>query len=954
MLVIIVTLVLTALVALGITGMEIDSSITAVLPEDNPDFKYSELISEEFTSSEEIIISILSRPENISEEDYLKEVSSLPIDPEEIIASAGTLDNEPKWTLYSVPYIELISKITEKVLTLENVLVNGVNSIVTIANQYDQNQTTGFEEELTQNKVSWVKKQIEQNPMARGKIINKYHDNTVITVPIPNELSYSDTDLNNFLDSLIEELDTIFADYEGIRYELTGQPKVKADITKYIRNDVTFLLPIAILIVMFIIFFTTKSFKGTLIPLVVTILSVVWTFGLKGLLGWMGFDAGALTLTESVLPVVLISVACADGIHITNQALYFIDRGVPGKAAVYDAMQLVRLPVILAAITTAVGFGSLVFSPGRSLKNMGVFLAFGVIMAMVFSLILIPVLISYFKPQRFSQKKANSDNSNRFAFTRWMRPFITRVLKYRWIVMIITIALLSISLPASMKVKTDQDEVRFFKKDAPVRMATENIEKNLGGISTMYFIIEKAVPALEQQRDKPDSEKKEVELTNADYIVPRHLYKKNSIEWTAEDRKLIDNSLTQLRAQELIQKRAELCAPVSYTTSYASYFQLIDYLFKGKLQQKNFKMPRNNLRFYNTLRNFEQQEMIDDTITEKFVTENGEKLNTHIRIQDSNTSSMEQVVTSINDFAFLLYQLDPELKEDLTLLGKNPYHRSFKQRLKSEQFISSIDQAKKLAKVNGYRSVEQWYQNYSSFERFNSIKPASFGFSINQIIPDTEKTIYKLMENSDFRLIADHFEKRDLQVLTTSPIKFRWAGDYIRIINGSIIVQSQIISLAVATIIILILLTLIFRSPLTGILLTVPVIIAIFLNFTIMWIFKVSLNPATSIVASVGMGVGIDYSIHYYSRFRKLYQMTQDYNGSLVEAAVQSSSGIILNAIAVGVGFLVLFFSKYTIIQQMGLIVAFSMLTSGFGALTILPALLRIFKPKVSLKGMLI
>lgn len=918
-LIILITVILTVLVAFGIFGMKVDSSITAVLSEDNPDFLYNQEISKTFTSSEEIIISILTTPEGV--------------DPKDLRSSFDLDEIEPSYSLYSVPNIELINRVTNLVLSMSQVLKSGVNSLITIANQYDQDGNIKYTGEITEETVAWVKKSVETNPMSKGKIINDAHTNTIITVPIPEKLSYQDTELNDFLSNLEVELNKIFADYPNTRYELTGQPKVKADITKYIMADISFLLPIAILVVMIAIFFMTQSFRATLIPLIVTILSVVWTFGLKGLLGLLGSDMGALTLTESVLPVVLISVACAEGIHITNQSLYFIDRGVPGKAAVYDAMQLVRLPVILSAVTTAVGFGSLVFSPGRSLKNMGIFLAFGVIIAMVFSLILIPVLISFFKTKRFSERRSNRNIESRFDFTQIIRPLTEKIIRKKWMIVIITILLIAISIPATLNIRTDQDEVRFFIPKAPVRIATENIEKNLGGISTMYLI---------------------AQSVDEFPLIPRTTYKKNQKDWTQEDATLVGKSLDQLRAFELIQERAEMEKAVSYTTSYVSYLQLINYLFKGKLNQENYILPNSPLYFSKfTITNFEQQSMVGDELTQKFITPIGDMLNINIRIQDSNTSSMQKVVNDMDEFICKLYQLDKSVLKDYYRLttedAYTPEPKSTSTKIKGDQMIHQIQWMQNEAKRLKFKTVEDWYQ----YNRFAPAYKNSSTLSPDQYFLDLQRLAPRPDFSNDFelRMIADQFSVKNLKNLAENPIRFRWAGDYIRIVNGSIIIESQIISLFTATIIILLLLAVIFKSLLTGFLLSIPVILAIFLNFTVMWLFGISLNPATSIVASVGMGVGIDYSIHYYSRFKKIYQISHDYKQSLIEGAVQSSSGIIFNALAVAIGFLVLYLSKYTIIKQMGLIVALTMITSAVGALTILPALFALFKPKVSTRG---
>jgi hypothetical protein len=178
-------------------------------------------------------------------------------------------------------------------------------------------------------------------------------------------------------------------------------------------------------------------------------------------------------------------------------------------------------------------------------------------------------------------------------------------------------------------------------------------------------------------------------------------------------------------------------------------------------------------------------------------------------------------------------------------------------------------------------------------------------------------------------------------------VTVRYANHYIRVVMMDLIIDSQIFSLVTVLIAITILMSIIFRSPVIGIFTSLPVFIAVMLNFTIMWAFNITLNIGTSIIASVGMGVGIDYAIHYFSRFKLLLKTSGDYDGSVVKAATQTSRAILFNATAVGIGFLVLLFSEYGVIANIGWITTVSMFTTAFGSLIILPALLSIFKPKI-------
>jgi predicted RND superfamily exporter protein len=162
-----------------------------------------------------------------------------------------------------------------------------------------------------------------------------------------------------------------------------------------------------------------------------------------------------------------------------------------------------------------------------------------------------------------------------------------------------------------------------------------------------------------------------------------------------------------------------------------------------------------------------------------------------------------------------------------------------------------------------------------------------------------------------------------------------------------LIIDSQIYSLITVLTTITLLMSIMFRSIVIGLFTALPVFIAVLFNFTLMWIFDVTLNVGTSIISSVGMGVGIDYAIHCFSRFKLFLKIGGGYNESIINAVSQTSRAILSNAAAVGIGFLVLLFSEYRVIANIGWITAVSMFTTALGSLVILPSLLAIFRPRI-------
>ena len=180
-----------------------------------------------------------------------------------------------------------------------------------------------------------------------------------------------------------------------------------------------------------------------------------------------------------------------------------------------------------------------------------------------------------------------------------------------------------------------------------------------------------------------------------------------------------------------------------------------------------------------------------------------------------------------------------------------------------------------------------------------------------------------------------------------SNVAVHYSNHYIRAVMMGLIIDSQIISLLTVLTTITILMSLMFRSVLVGLMTSLPVFIAVLFNFAVMWLSGVPLNIGTSIIASVGMGVGIDYAIHYFSRFRLLFREEPDYDKAIIKGIVETSRAILSNAAAVGLGFLVLLFSEYRVVAGIGWTTALSMLTTALSSLIALPAMLSIVKPKI-------
>ena len=160
------------------------------------------------------------------------------------------------------------------------------------------------------------------------------------------------------------------------------------------------------------------------------------------------------------------------------------------------------------------------------------------------------------------------------------------------------------------------------------------------------------------------------------------------------------------------------------------------------------------------------------------------------------------------------------------------------------------------------------------------------------------------------------------------------------------LIQSQIGSVLIAILFVIIIVGLILRSFLSGIFAAVPIVAAIVILFGFMGFSGIPLNIATVLVASIAVGIGIDYSIHVISHFNHAVKSGANLKAALSETIEISGKAIIINVLSVSAGFLVLLFSEMVPLEYFVLLISLSMFGSGLGALTLLPAILILSKRK--------
>jgi len=158
--------------------------------------------------------------------------------------------------------------------------------------------------------------------------------------------------------------------------------------------------------------------------------------------------------------------------------------------------------------------------------------------------------------------------------------------------------------------------------------------------------------------------------------------------------------------------------------------------------------------------------------------------------------------------------------------------------------------------------------------------------------------------------------------------------------------RSQLVGLASTIAAVTVLVMILMGSIVAGLIAAIPLLLTVTFSMGIMAYTGQPLDIMTLMVSVVAVGIGVDYSIHFISRFRAEYRKDQNAERSLEKTIQTTGRGITYNALTVALGFFILIFASFKGIRTFGWQIALTMVISALSAISIIPAILVLWKPK--------
>ncbi len=198
--------------------------------------------------------------------------------------------------------------------------------------------------------------------------------------------------------------DEIKSKYPELEIRLSGSAMLSNAFSEAPQKDLRTLIPAmyGILLVATFIFF--RSIAGTLVTVIVVLMSVITAMGVAGWLesirptldgiGLAGRLGGKLNGVSASAPQIILTLAIADSVHILVTMFAEMRRGSGKNDALVESLRVNAQPVFLTSLTTAIGFVSLNFGDAPPLWHLGNITSVGVLAAYLYSVTFLPAVVA--------------------------------------------------------------------------------------------------------------------------------------------------------------------------------------------------------------------------------------------------------------------------------------------------------------------------------------------------------------------------------------------------------------------------------------------------------------------------------------------------------------------------------------------------------------------------------
>lgn len=399
----------------------------------------------------------------------------------------GAVQTE-QFGVFTPTVLKEIEQLTKHILSIEGVIEKDVMSVSVVDNVTQEKTEFGsnairFEWLMKQAPESQknayaVLEKIKKLPLLNNTLASENGNAVAIYVPLEdkNKSYLIAQEIQTSIDSFSSSAD----------WHITGLPVAEDRFGYEMFVQMGISAPLAGLAIFILLFILFKNIKFISAAMIVAMTTVIVTMGLLIGLGY------TVHIMSSMIAIFLMPIAVVDSVHIMSEFADRYKEGQDKKAVIKTVVGELFTPMLFTSVTSTIGFLSLMLTPIPPVQIFGAFIGFGIILAFVTTILFVPAYISRLSDKSLKQlqdshQQSLEQKSGLAAFVN----VIGNIAKKRQALHIVIFGLIFIwSAIGVTKIQINDNPVRWFKEDHPIRVADKELNQQFAGTYDAYFVLQ--------------------------------------------------------------------------------------------------------------------------------------------------------------------------------------------------------------------------------------------------------------------------------------------------------------------------------------------------------------------------------------------------------------------------------------------------------------------------------
>ena len=283
--------------------------------------------------------------------------------------------------------------------------------------------------------------------------------------------------------------DMIAASDDGVHeFHITGRLAIMAGMQESAQADVQSVLPIVLLTIVSLVAIATRRIGAVVVTLLLIVTSIMSTMGASG---WMGMTISNIT---AMVPQFILAIAVAAAIHVLMSYQRARREGLERRPAVQDALAKNFVPTLLTSATTAIAFFTFAATHIEAIENLGIMVGVGVLLAWIYTYILLGSLLALLPELRFIKRKTPVVADHPTQIEVRVGAYVNAIAGVRWPIVAVAVLVVIGALFLAASTRINSNPFRYFDESFWLRQSADFAEAHLRGAQGMEVVLNSGEP----------------------------------------------------------------------------------------------------------------------------------------------------------------------------------------------------------------------------------------------------------------------------------------------------------------------------------------------------------------------------------------------------------------------------------------------------------------------------